>query len=56
MVDEGEVSLRPIFEFYRSSTEADGRVRGAFRATGYLPSYIDELVLRGLIRPGEAYL
>jgi len=29
---------------------------GSFLATGYLPTFLDELIVRGLIRPGERYL
>jgi pilus assembly protein CpaF len=31
-------------------------VLGEHRATGYLPSFLDEFIILGLIRPGEAYL
>ncbi|MGC4089346.1 MAG: ATPase, T2SS/T4P/T4SS family [Polyangiaceae bacterium] len=54
--DHGEIELRPIFEFRRSGTDADGKVRGAFHATGYLPSFLGELIVRGLVAAGEAYL
>jgi pilus assembly protein CpaF len=56
-IDErGELEVRPIFEFRRSATGSAGEVQGSFRATGYLPSFLDELIVRGLIPPGEAYL
>ena len=56
-IDErGELEVRPIFEFRRSATGRAGEVQGSFRATGYLPSFLDELIVRGLIPPGEAYL
>ncbi len=56
-IDEhGELSMRSIFEFVRTGTGSAGEVEGRFRATGYLPSFIGELITRGLILPGEAYL
>jgi pilus assembly protein CpaF len=56
MGDDGEIELRPIFEFRRKGTGAGGKVEGTFRATGYLPSFLGELIARGLVQPGEAYL
>jgi pilus assembly protein CpaF len=54
--DAGEVELRPIFEFVRTGTGPDGSVRGEFRASGYLPSFLDEFLVKGLVRRGEPYL
>jgi pilus assembly protein CpaF len=54
--DDGEVALRPIFEFVRTGLESDGRIRGHFRATGNLPTYLHEFVVSGLVGAGDAYL
>jgi pilus assembly protein CpaF len=54
--DDGEVELRPIFEFRRRGTSPSGGVEGEFLATGYLPTFLGELIVRGLIQKGEAYL
>jgi pilus assembly protein CpaF len=54
--DTGRFLLRPIFEYARSGTGLDGRVEGAFRPTGYLPSYLPEMLIKGLIPKGEAFL
>jgi pilus assembly protein CpaF len=54
--DDGDVELRPIFEFRRRGTSPSGGVEGEFLATGYLPSFLGELIVRGLIQKGEAYL
>jgi pilus assembly protein CpaF len=54
--EDGEIELRPIFEFRRRGTGANGVVEGEFLATGYLPSFLGELIVRGLIQKGEAYL
>jgi pilus assembly protein CpaF len=53
---DGNLRLRPIFEFVRSPGIEDARIEGAFQPTGYLPSYLPELLTQGLIKPGEAYL
>jgi pilus assembly protein CpaF len=54
--EDGEIELRQIFEFRRRGTGADGAVEGEFLATGYLPSFLGELIVRGLIPKGEDYL
>jgi pilus assembly protein CpaF len=54
--EDGEVELRPIFEFRRRGTSEAGLVEGEFLATGYLPTFLGELIVRGLIPKGEAYL
>jgi pilus assembly protein CpaF len=53
---DGSVKLSPIFEFVRSGVAVGGRVEGRFRATGYLPSFLDDFIVRGFIKPGERYL
>jgi pilus assembly protein CpaF len=42
--DHGVVRLKDIFSFERSAgPDADGRIQGVFRATGYLPSFAADL-------------
>ncbi|MCS6899620.1 MAG: ATPase, T2SS/T4P/T4SS family [Myxococcales bacterium] len=57
-IDEetGEIELRPIFEFVRTGTGEGGKVLGEFRATGYLPSFLDMFIVMGLVKQGEPYL
>ncbi len=52
----GDFELRKIYGFEREGTGASGEVLGSFSATGYLPSFLDELIVRGLVKPGEPYL
>ena len=54
--EDGLFEERPIFEFVRSGTGERGAVLGAFRATGYLPSFLDQFIVMGLVAPGEPYL
>ena len=54
--DSGEITTRNIFQYVRTGTGANGKVLGEFRATGYLPSFINEFVLMGLLKPGDPYL
>jgi pilus assembly protein CpaF len=54
--DDGEVEIIPIFQFHRTGTGSRGKVLGEFRPTGFLPSYLNDFIVMGLIKPGEAYL
>jgi len=51
--DNGEVQLREIFAFVRTGTGKDGGVVGEYRATGYLPSFIDQFIALGLVKDGD---
>ena len=53
--DEGEIETRDIFSFIRAGTLPDGKVLGEFRATGYLPSFLDTFIALGLVQ-GKDYL
>jgi len=52
----GDFEVRKIYGFERSGTGPNGEVLGTFLATGYLPTFLDELIVRGLVKPGERYL
>ena len=54
--DEGEIEIVPIFQFVRTGTSKDGKVIGEHRATGFLPSFLNDFLVLGLIKPGEAFL
>jgi pilus assembly protein CpaF len=54
--DEGDVELVPIFQFYRTGTGEKGKVVGEFRATGFLPTFLNDFIVMGLVKPGEPYL
>jgi pilus assembly protein CpaF len=54
--DNGELELREIFAFHRTGTDENGKVVGEFRATGYLPSFLDTFIAYGLVKDGRDYL
>jgi pilus assembly protein CpaF len=54
--EDTNIELLPIFRFERSGTGPKGEVLGQFRSTGYLPSFLNDFILMGLIRPGEPYI
>jgi pilus assembly protein CpaF len=49
--EDGHIRTEPIFKFVREAA-AQGEVKGQFRATGYLPSYLGKLVTLGLCSDG----
>jgi pilus assembly protein CpaF len=54
--ENGEVDSRPIFQFLRTGTGAKGEVLGEFRATGYLPTFLNQFILAGMIQKGQPFL
>ncbi len=56
MQDDGDIEVREIFGFRRTGTGSDGKVAGEFYATGYLPSFLDEFIAKGLFDEGEVFL
>lgn len=56
MEDDGSIELLSIFEFERTGTGPKGEVLGRYRSTGYLPSFLDQFIVMGLVKPGEPYL
>ena len=45
----GELEVREIFGFRRTGTGSDGVIEGEYYATGYLPSFIADFVVQGLV-------
>ena len=50
--DDGQVRLENIFEFHRLPSQR-GEVVGEFRATGYMPSFLNEFITMGLCPDGN---
>ncbi|TRZ94079.1 pilus assembly protein TadA [bacterium] len=48
MKDELHINLNDIFVFKQTGIGAQGKVQGYFTATGYLPSFLDEIRIRGV--------
>ena len=53
---DGEIELLPIFRFVRSGTDAAGKALGEFQATGFLPTFLGQFQVMGLLQPGERFL
>ncbi len=48
MKDELHINLNDIFVFKQTGVDAKGKVQGYFTATGYLPSFLGEIRIRGI--------
>jgi pilus assembly protein CpaF len=51
--DDGEVELNEIFSFVRLGTGEGGKVVGEYRASGFLPSFIDQFIAYGVAPDGD---
>jgi pilus assembly protein CpaF len=51
--DDGEIELHDIFNFHRIRLGEGGKVIGEFRASGYLPSFLDDFIAQGLVPDGD---
>lgn len=49
------IQMQEIFKFVRLSTNADGKIRGEFRATGVRPNFLDEIKTTGVDIPPEYF-
>ncbi|MFA6358490.1 MAG: CpaF family protein, partial [Candidatus Omnitrophota bacterium] len=48
MKDDMHINLNEIFVFKQTGIDAQGKVQGYFTATGYKPSFMDEIRVRGI--------
>ncbi len=46
--DDGFVDIEDIYRFRQTRTDEEGKVHGYHRATGYLPSFLNEFLVMGL--------
>jgi len=56
MNHKGRIVIQDIYRYEQTGTAEDGSNVGRFQATGYLPSFLDDFIVRGLIQPGEPFL
>jgi septum site-determining protein MinD len=55
MKDETHVDLRDIFIFRQSGIDAQSSVLGRFQATGYVPSFIDDIRIKGIMLAEDTF-
>lgn len=55
MKDELHITLNDIFLFKQTGVDTQGKVQGYFTATGYKPSFLDEIRVRGVAISEEIF-
>ena len=45
------IDLRDVFIFKQTGIDKQGYVLGDFQATGYIPSFIEDIRVKGIILP-----
>ncbi len=48
MRDDIHVDIKDIFSFKQSGVDSQGKVLGEFEATGYIPSFIEDIKIKGI--------
>ncbi|MDD5166736.1 MAG: ATPase, T2SS/T4P/T4SS family [Candidatus Omnitrophica bacterium] len=51
MQDELHINLRDVFIFKQTGIDGQGNVLGDFQPTGYVPSFVEDIKMRGIILP-----
>jgi len=55
MLDETHINLQDIFIFRQTGLDKENKVLGYFTATGYIPSFFEEMEAKGLEVPREIF-
>lgn len=55
MKDDIHVDLRDIFIFHQTGIDSQNNVIGEFKATGYIPAFIEEIKRRGIFLPEDTF-
>jgi hypothetical protein len=55
MKDEMHIDLRDIFAFKQVGIDSQARVLGDFQATGYVPSFIEDIKVKGIPLPPDIF-
>jgi len=53
--EETRISLKDIFTFKASGIDDKGKIIGTFQATGYIPSFMEEIKIRGIVLSEEVF-
>ncbi|MCK9603373.1 MAG: Flp pilus assembly complex ATPase component TadA [Candidatus Omnitrophica bacterium] len=51
MQDELHINLRDVFIFKQTGIDSQGNVLGDFQPTGYVPSFVEDIKMRGITLP-----
>ena len=48
--DDGIINLEDIYRYRQTGTDEDNKVQGYYLATGYLPTFLNEFIIKGFAR------
>jgi len=51
--DDGRIHLEDIFRFQQRGVDSDGRIQGEVLLTGYIPSFVPDLINAGIVTDGN---
>ena len=52
---EADVTMQDIFEFKQTGVDPSGKVLGEFRATGHVPTFIEQIRVKGIVLPPDIF-
>jgi len=55
MQDEDHIILRDVFTFKQTGVDPNGKVVGSFEATGYIPSFAEQVRIKGISLPPDIF-
>jgi pilus assembly protein CpaF len=55
MKDDMHIEMQDIFLYRQSGLDAKGNIQGQFTATGYLPSFLEEMKMRHISLPEDVF-
>ncbi len=55
MKDEMHIGMKDIFMFKQTGMDAQGYIMGEFEATGYIPSFMEDIKLKGIPLPENIF-
>jgi pilus assembly protein CpaF len=53
--DDGFIRIEDIYRYKQTGVDAKGKVQGYHLATGYLPSFLNEFLIKGLADPSDFF-
>ena len=55
MIDETNIELQDVFRFEQTGVNGEGKVEGYYTATGYIPSFYEQMIAQGLDVPRKIF-
>lgn len=50
-----EIEMKDIFVFKQTGIDKDGKVLGTFKATGFIPTFVEDMRIRGITLPPKIF-